>query len=62
MTTKEALDHLKQAMLDDPDYANTWHCNIAVPIQDCGISHQLANVSATRIMQTLFKVKTEYGI
>lgn len=32
--TGRALRVLKKAMRDDPDFARTWHANIAMPIYD----------------------------
>lgn len=56
MTTKEAMDHLKQAINEDRSYAWSWHCNIAVPFQDAGASFAQANEGAARVMQHFFNV------
>lgn len=56
MTTEEAMDHLKQVINDDREYAWAWHCNIAVPFMDAGASHDQANEGAARVMQHFFGV------
>lgn len=56
-----ALNKLKETMQDDAEYAWGWHCNIAVAMQDDGISHKLSNKITTRIMKTLFEVDTKFG-
>jgi hypothetical protein len=48
MTIKEAIDTLKQAMADDPDYAYGWHCNIAMAFQDEGADYEQAQRAASR--------------
>lgn len=51
----DAFEALKVAMAADPEYAWSWHCNLAVPIMDAaGISHEKANVAACYLMQHLF--------
>ena len=63
MKTKveEAMDVLKQAMKDDPDYAWSWHCNIAVMMQDVGVSHTVSNKGAANFMRLAFDVDTTKG-
>ena len=54
-----ALVALKRAMAEDPMYAWSWHCNIAMPIMDAtGVSHALANEAAARLMRHLFDIDT----
>ncbi len=55
-TAKGALDTLKTAIQKDDSYAWTWHCNIAMPLQDEGIPHEQANRAAARLMDILFGV------
>jgi len=55
---KRAFDVLKKTMVDDPDYAWSWHCNIAVMAQDAGASHVVANDGAARFMKLWFDVDT----
>jgi len=45
------------AMMRDPSYAWTWHCNIAMPIMDSiGVSHEQANRAAKSIMALVFGI------
>lgn len=39
-------EHIRQ----DPDYAWSWHCNLAVSAMDEGLDHAAANRSAARFM------------
>lgn len=41
---------------DDPEYAWSWQCNIAVPIMDAGVEHRHANEYAARVMRSMFGV------
>jgi hypothetical protein len=45
-------------MRTDPDYAWTWHCNIAMVAQDAGAPHKEANIRAGDFMNMLFGVRT----
>ena len=57
ITTARAFETLAGAINADPEYAWSWHCNIAMPIKDeMNCSHYSANVAAARIMRTLFSV------
>lgn len=50
-----AFESLKAAMHDDPSYAWSWHCNLAMPIMDAiGCTHRQANDAAARLMRHLF--------
>jgi len=49
---RELVAHLKA----DMDCAWSWHCNLAMPMQDEGVSHEQANRAAARIMFTVFGV------
>lgn len=58
-----AMAILAKAMKEDPDYAWTWHCNLAMPIHDSMSDtqpqrHALANIAAARIMAHVFDVNT----
>ena len=54
-----AFDTLKTAMKEDPGYAWSWHCNLAMPIMDAiGVSHADANKAAARLMLHLFGLDT----
>jgi len=65
MKTKEAFDVLKKAMHDDPSYAHSWHCNVAMSFFDAmpdpvtnEFGHKMANEGATRFMRLCFGVET----
>ncbi len=66
MNTKEALDLLRKAMKDDPDYAHGWHCNIAMMCKDSmeeydilySDVHKIGNEAASRFMKLCFDVET----
>ena len=60
--TKKAYEHLKKSMPDDPYYAWTWHCNIAMPLMDnLKISPKKANQAAEVLMKHMFDVDTTGG-
>lgn len=54
----KAFDVLKQAMHEDPAYAWSWHCNLAMSAFDAGTPHDIANQGAVRFMQLAFGVDT----
>jgi len=63
----QALNKMTEAFTKDPEFAYTWHCNIAVPVIDIidrqtGIknSHKLSNQIATALMKHLFNVETTF--
>jgi len=61
---KEAMQTLTQAMIDDPNYAHGWHCNIAMACYDAfpGYSdtiNQFCDDGASRFMKLCFGVDTE---
>ena len=53
-----ALLVLSKAMLEDPGYAWSWHCNVAVAMQDEGAPHDAGNAAAARFMRAAFGVDT----
>jgi hypothetical protein len=53
-----ALWWLSREMKRDWSYAWAWHCNLAVPMQDEGVSHKRSNLCAAMMMEMLFKVDT----
>lgn len=57
-TVKDAMDVLSKSMKDDPGYAWSWHCNIAMAAQDAGAPHKEANERAAGFMRTAFGVDT----
>jgi len=67
----QAMQVMKEGMRDDPDYAHSWHCNIAMACQDA-INHQrmmneggyidghsAGNDAARRFMKKCFDVDTK---
>ena len=58
---KTAFGALKKAMKKDPDYAWSWHCNIACSVMDAGATHKVANDGAGRFMKLCFDVDTSRG-
>jgi hypothetical protein len=57
-TPKGALTVLSKAMQDDPGYAWSWHCNVAMVAQDAGAPHDKANERAADFMSRAFSVDT----
>jgi hypothetical protein len=63
MTPKEAVECLSAAFKADPDYAHTWHCNIAMAMYDeltptTPNPIEVCNRAATRFMKNAFDVET----
>lgn len=58
VTTREAVDHLRDEFRKSPDFAWAWHCNIAMAFVDEGGDRDTANRAASRFMQQAFGVKT----
>ena len=58
MTTKEAMNHLRKVLKEDPEYAWSWHCNIAMAAFDEGLDHEHANKAAGRFMYNCFGINT----
>ena len=64
---KEAFETLKQAMANDPSYAYSWHCNLAMMCHDAilnfdsqvSFAHNVGNDAASRFMKMLFDVETK---
>ena len=59
ITPKIAIDTLKEAFKKDPDYAWSWHCNIAVCSMDEDMEHDAANRAAAKFMKLAFSIDTE---
>jgi hypothetical protein len=53
-----ALKVISDAMKADPDFAWSWHCNVAMTAQDAGAPHDRANVWAANFMRRAFDVDT----
>jgi hypothetical protein len=59
---ERAMNTLSEAFKNDPDYAHSWHCNIACMAMDAGASHEVANEGASRFMKLAFGVETNEGV
>lgn len=59
---KFALWILSYVMKKYPDYAWTWHCNLAMMAYDAGAPHQEANKRAADFMRRSFGVETNKEI
>ena len=55
---KPAFDAIAAAVKADPDYAWSWHCNVAMPSVDEGMDRAAANRAAARFMHIAFDVDT----
>lgn len=56
--TPDAFQALKNAVIEDPDYAWSWHCNIAMPLIDAGVNEKTAQEAAATVMRNFFGVDT----
>lgn len=64
--TKVAMETLKAAFKADPDYAHSWHCNLAMAFCDAMDENCIdenckmvwTNAGAARFMKAAFDVKT----
>lgn len=52
----EAIDRLRQAIHSDPEYAWSWHCNVAMAAYDEGLDRPAANRAAARFMMQAFGI------
>jgi len=64
ITPAQALDTLSEAFRKNPDYAHSWHCNIAMACIDAMpagwvSSHEIGNDAASRFMKNAFNVETD---
>lgn len=53
-----AMSEVIEALLTEPDYAWSWHCNVAMAAVDAGVPHKTANEAAARFLMTLAGVDT----
>lgn len=58
VTVPDAMNVVIAALRDDPDYAWSWHCNVAMAAFDEGLSHYAANKAAARFLRALAGVET----
>lgn len=56
--TLKALQSLSDIMVNDNEYAWSWHCNLAMMAVDAGANHKDANIRASDFMRTAFGVDT----
>lgn len=54
MTTKEAMDHLRQQFITDEGYRMAWIANLACAAMDHGVDQKTANEIAERFMGWAF--------
>jgi len=66
MEVTEAMDTMRAAFKEDPNFAYTWHCNIAMACYDSmgdelphDRSLDIANEAASKFMKLAFGVVTE---
>lgn len=66
MTVEQAMNRLKLAFAEDPGYAITWHCNLAIAYYDSmdedvlshEMRHKISNEAASRFMKNAFNIDT----
>ncbi len=56
MSCKKEMDTLRKAFIEDPGYAWSWHCNLAMSAYDEGLPKPAANRSAARFMSLAFDI------
>lgn len=49
---------LTEALRQDPEYAWSWHCNVAVAAQDAGMDYAASQLAAAKFLQLLANVDT----
>jgi hypothetical protein len=59
LTPGQALTGLSTALCTDPEYAWTWHCNLACAGMDAGLGHQAANAMAGNFMKLAFGAEVD---
>ena len=59
---QRTMNVLRSALQTDPGYAWSWHCNIAVAMQDEGVPHAVANHGAARFMRALAAVEPAHEL
>ena len=57
-----AMKVVLEAMRSDPDYAWSWHCNVAMAFVDAGGDHYTANQGAARFMRLLAGVEPAHEL
>jgi hypothetical protein len=56
---QQALPTLTERIKEDPEYAWTWHCNLACAGMDAGLGHQAANAMAGNFMKLAFGAEVD---
>ena len=56
MSHEKAVNALKEAFKNDPDYAWVWQCNLAMSAYDEGLPKPKANLAAARFMRLAFGI------
>lgn len=57
MTTPTVFSQLRDLLVNDPEYAWAWHCNLAMAIDDeLHVGHVNRNLATARIMSNFFGV------
>jgi len=62
METCTAVTRLIEALRDDPEYAWSWHCNIAMAFVDEGGEPIRANHAAARFLKNFANVKPTHPL
>lgn len=62
LTVADAMTVVIHALQDDPGYAWSWHCNIAMAAVDEGVDHGTANHAAARFMRLLASVEPAHKL
>lgn len=72
MFASVAMDELRKAFKEDPGYAWSWHCNIAMAmydefpdsfwVPDRSEQHKICNKAASRFMKNAFDIETYEGM
>lgn len=62
LAVPEAMRVVTAAMRSDPEYAWSWHCNVAMAFVDEGGDHAMANHAAARFMRLLANVEPAHEI
>jgi hypothetical protein len=60
--TPRIMRELTEVIRTDPEYAWSWHCNIAIAFQDEGGEWEASNRAAARFMRSLFGVEPAHPI
>lgn len=59
---QKAMQTVIEALQNDPEYAWSWHCNIAMAFVDAGGDHYTGNQGAARFMKMLADVEPAHEL